>query len=110
MEATTTSIITKTQELWLDGRTQTETNPIDNSTVTMTSECKVETAGDGGKEETLVMTYTDYEKSGHQQTITRRLIDGGKVYMVTNEMRLHAEDGSEDQTTLTANTYFNKTD
>ena len=72
-EMTTTSLITKAQELFLDGREQVETNPLDNSQVVLATR-----ADERGR----VITQQTYTATGNAQVITRTLESGGSVYHV----------------------------
>ena len=94
-------IVTKTQELWLDGREQLDTMPVDSSVVAITSweeeeaeaaaAVEAPAAGGGGEgaglgtSPVLRSTY-HYRGPGVLQEITRRLEEGGRVYRVVNEM------------------------
>ena len=99
-EKTTSSLVTKTQELWLDRREQLDTMPVDSSVVAITSWEEEEeeppapapaAAADGSgaaaaPTSPVLRSRYHYRGPGVLQEITRRLEEGGRVYRVVNEM------------------------
>ena len=83
VESTTSAVITKTQELWLDGRQQRERQPNDGSDVEMTSHAE------RGAEGALVAVCSEfhYVKRGVTQRIRRTIEDDGATYHIRNEVR-----------------------
>ena len=105
-ETTTSSIITKTQEIWLDRREQLDTLPVDSSVVAIESWAEEEAAEEGvaagegaaaaedAPPVVVVRSRYHYRGPGIIQEITRRLEEGGRVYRVVNEMTREADGGT----------------
>ena len=89
VESTTSAVITKTQELWLDGRRQRERQPNDGSDVEMTSHAE------RGAEGALVAVCSEfhYVKRGVTQRIRRTIEDDGATYHIRNEVRTRVPRG-----------------
>jgi len=98
VEKTTTKLMSKTQELWLDRREQRDTHPLDGSIVTIVSwaeqapkEAAASAAGAAGW---VVHSEYHYVGLGVRQHIERRIENGGATYRVINTMRQANESDS----------------
>eukprot|EP00616_Rhizochromulina_sp_CCMP1243_P016694 CAMPEP_0118963174 /NCGR_PEP_ID=MMETSP1173-20130426/1197_1 /TAXON_ID=1034831 /ORGANISM="Rhizochromulina marina cf, Strain CCMP1243" /LENGTH=370 /DNA_ID=CAMNT_0006911491 /DNA_START=149 /DNA_END=1261 /DNA_ORIENTATION=- len=81
-ETATTAVVKTVTELRLDGRPQHQPHPMDGSPCT----CITSVVGD------KVITHMKYLKHGHTQIVSRWLEDGGRTYVVQNDLKV-AKDG-----------------
>merc|ERR1712023_253037 len=80
-ETISTSVVSKTSHLWLDGRPTTEVSPVDKTLVTTSTfyeDQEGETPG------TCLVSKTTWPDGSKSQVIKRRLIENQQVYYVTN--------------------------
>ena len=92
MESTTTSVVTKTQTLLLDNTEQTDTHPLDRSTIRIwsaigarpTAAPKPSAAAQPPPQPGAVVSVMEYSRTRNVSTITRTLEDAGQTHPNTH--------------------------
>jgi len=98
-ETISSSVVSKTSHLWLDGRPCTQVSPVDHAMVTMETYYESPSGEPSGS---CLCSKTSWPGDTKSQVINRRLIDAAQTYFVENTLTLGDE-------TIHQKSYFTRT-